>query len=1219
MNDCYSSFLKLSSFDLYPFISQYQLSITQGREYTPISYIAGNINLVNHQSISVYSSNCFSLECFSQSGIWSSKPFIDKRDSYNCMQSGYEECYEEYTPICSIKNPYDEPLVYQDDVFNEGIYQTLPLYRYEYERDLCYLDNEYISHIPPFIASLKEIFDISPYPVTNAIYNKYTLNQDFSINLFPYESDIYEEDVYTFTTFTYPKGIELVVSIDSPYQPFVYSNTYSYSHHVSLYNPSKCFDDCTFEPLAPLVIYKEDRDKLTLDMIYNCISDYPSQTIYSTKEGVNILVSKGNCIDNYSYEGTYERTVMYFNMSYFPYESDVYEEGIYVDMTLMNSYPLYIFHQPSFCCPYIDNINPLAFLSASLNHYLTKVNEAPNSIYYPRLNHQRKPIVDCTGCYKPRVHYIDGMDRLTRLNGDKQEVFYTGLFSSLGLLVMDIGYIYPKKSYGKYEFTILKKDIPINVDGTYGVNIDIPLGIKAIRLKAITPNREIFLGMVLGDNPISPLLIKTFFKPTFDINLKNIVNIEDLSLSIILISLSGYKNKESDKCGISSSHSYYLDPYLRKVLSDNLLKISKLINIDKGYLPSVVLNDSTYESLYIDRVIERSSYYKGVYEAECDLPYDDKSLIDDKFECVDKCFEDDYYLLPSLASMNLRYISWLCISYIVYSTVFPQDPDIDVYIKTIDILGNIILNNYKKHELLDKEKTSTNIMVCIALLKLYEFTHRPIYLNRAADLYQAINDYLYVFNDNYFLHDINNGYDSIESNIYGLIFSIWTNQEDKIEFILKNFILKKKSFIDKYRVMIYQDDEVITTLSGESIHIYHTDTISIIKDGYKNVFIPFYTLAEDVYELDESIRLFTLLNISLNTLKSDNYNVFNYKEHFKRYIESINEDIYTSTWLSFCMNPNISLNDSLLKPNVIKDLETLIFNRKYIIKQLNHMIPTGFGWFHEKSLSKSSNLGRLLRSVTYNVSVFYPYLMNILNSFSLTSSNSYKNINKWEDELDMGRWEGERYEEYKERVKDYLLNKEINIEGIFKLLHLYQIKVFNVEDIKVQSLDSYISYNQSSLCSTLNGNSEYNNCILADIQGLNIPSVFIEVNKPVLDVISKEVKRLTPVGVKVFYKERLDYISCLDKEDDVSKGIFSINIPTSIPYLVDVSPTCCTKEDVNCGYITYKLTLSHISSSILYLYYSDGFYITDRVEMGMEVITKIDRYNKQKIFLWRSI
>jgi len=282
------------------------------------------------------------------------------------------------------------------------------------------------------------------------------------------------------------------------------------------------------------------------------------------------------------------------------------------------------------------------------------------------------------------------------------------------------------------------------------------------------------------------------------------------------------------------------------------------------------------------------------------------------------------------------------------------------------------------------------------------------------------------------------------------------------------------------------------------------------------------------------------------------------------------------------------------------------------------MIPTGFGWFHEYAFNKTSNLGSLLGGVSYNLSVFYPYLMNVLNSFSLTSSNNYSNINKWSNELELRRWEGERYEIYKERVKAYLLNKFITIEGISKIFELYDIKVLNIKDFKTQSFDTYTSYNQSSLCSTIGSECPLIPIVTDDNNELSMPAVFIETNKPILKPILKEVKRLTPIGVKVFYKEKMEYITGCNK-GTIKHSIISINIPKELPFIVDVSPLCCI-DKVNCGYLTYKATLSHITSIPLYLYFNKGDFEVDKnirdINTDSNLIIIIPPFTREKVFLF---
>jgi hypothetical protein len=1215
---CASSLVTLSQLNINTFNSEYKLDITSGREYGPLKLISGHVNIPIHFSTNqVFDSSCFTVGCFDSSGIWSTKPISYKRELSNCLIEGYETCFEEYEAVCSVQVPYSEHIVYEPDVFDLGIYQLHNGYRTEYRSGLCYE--------PPVIETpfhpLQELFDINIFPTTSSICNKFTLNKDYNLSIDTYDADVFEEGVYTTCDYEFESGTELVVCLNGPYEPGIYDDcTYNKTFHVSFYNPSKCLDECVISPLEPIAAYGSTPSGLTLHEAYNCESSFPSSRTYQTAEGKNLLILEDTCIDSYCQEdGLYEKRLFYYDLDTRPYVDEAFEEGVYVDKCLTSSHQIETIFNPNFCCLTKDDLYPLAYLSAQLNEFLHINNLAPNSEYYPHTTTERKEIVDCSSCYIPLVKSIEGVDRLTRFNGYQEEVFFNGLPTPLGALVVDIGYIYP----GTYEFVLLKKDVPVSNDGTFSSEVIAPNGIKAVRLKAITRNREVVLGMSFGDNPLSPLLIKTYSENTPLSFPTNHVVLEDLAITLILISLSGYKSS-SDNCPTNNMGMYYLEPYIKALLENNLTKLATLINRNINSptfngIPSSVYPDSTYESLYERKEVDKSCYVEGIYKAECDLMYDDPTMIGDDFLCLTECFSKEEDITPILPlDTDLRSIAWLIISYTTYLDTFPKSVLEEEYTTAATTLGEHLMSRLTPF-LIDEgnetSRTSTNIMACLAFIKLYELTANPTYLNRAADLYISINDYLYSFLDKSFIHEASTPVFSAEATIYGLIFSLWTNQDDKVEALLRIMKLRRKSFRDVYRVAITNEEGLITDLEGSPILIHQSDSYELIKDGYFDLLIPFYTAPQEAgYSLADTVRLMILADYVLKATESKGFNI-GFSNHIDIYQEEVrsNPKLQTSTWLASCLT-DIFIHHSLITPSSLKDLQTLIFNREYVTDQLKKMIPTGFGWFHKNALGKQSNLGRMLRSFAYGLSSFYPALNSVAMSFSLTGSKHF-NVDKWEEELKMPRWDGESLPTYKARVRDYLLNKTIDRIGIQNLFNLYDIDLLDISDITLQSFDSY-TQTQSSLNSIIR---DSNLLVASEVRDnfiANVPTVFITTNKPVLDVIANEVSRLTPVGVMVRYIEKVDYLSCSRSIDmDRKASSLEIAVPSTAPGVL-VEPLCCTEEAI-CGPITYRVRLQHVSGSPLYLYREgDSFYVSESSQEG-DPLTMIPPYTANKLFLYK--
>lgn len=1218
-DSCLSELLSLSLFNPFSFPSELSLDILIGREFNPLTLIEGKVNLpIDYVNSQVYEDTCYSLGCFDSSGVWSTKHIDYKHEAEDCLISGYGDCYQEYEPVCSVLVPTTTPVVYTPDVFENGIYQTLDSYTTDYHSADCSNTTSSYSLFHP----LEERFDIDLYPTNSSILNRFTLNTDYNISFSTYTDGVYEEGVYTSCEYQFRKGMQLVVATDGPYEPGVYDETtYERTYHIGLYtNPSNCLDDCVLEKVVPIGAYRRWGEDLTLDIKYDCHPTFPSSIKYLTGEGKHLLIEETTCSEGFE-EGLYERRRYYYDLDLIPYEPLIYEPGVYSDQHLLSSYPIGKRLNPNFCC-IEEDVGPLAYQVALLNEFLSTHNLAPNSEYYPIFSKERKEIVDCSACYTPILKTIDGEQRLTRFNGKEEEVLYKGMISPYGALVVDIGYIHP----GSTEFILLKKDVPVDSNGRFRVEVKAPHGVKTVRLKGVTGVREIYIGITYGDNPISPLLLRTYKHPSPLSFPANQVIVEDLAITLILLMLSGYKEEQKEcKTYSKKEGMYYIEPYLKEVIEENLTKIGGLISKEvrsEGFngIPSVIYNDSTYESLYKEEEVEENTcYVKGVYKAECDLIMDDVTMIGDEYICLKDCFSEAEDLQPRLSSrVDIRTIAWLVISYTTYLDVFPQGREEyeDIAIR----LGEYLLSRttvYLIDEGEGSSRSSANIMVCLALLKLYELTARVTYLNKAADLYTAINEFLYSFKDRVFIHDIKNPTFSVEATIYGLIFSLWTKQEDKIENLLKELKLKRKTYRESYKIAIQNEEGYITSISGEEISIHQNDSYEMIRDGYYDLLIPFYTSPQEVgYSLADSIRLMLLGDYVLKAAQELNFFIGFSNNHLDSYIQEVNKDVrlHTSMSLASCLVPSF-LNHPLLLPSCIKELTTLLFNREYITDQLKKMIPIGFGWFNKNALGKQSNLGRLLRSFSYALASFYPSLNNRAMSYSLSSSQHF-NLDKWEEELELPRWDGETPLMYKQRVRDYLLNKTIDVKGVTEILRLYGISLVDIRDISIQSFDSF-THTQSSFNSIPSSNTLLIGS--SDVNGFiaNSPTVFITIDKPVLPPIYREISKLTPVGVMVKYIEQLDYISC-SLPSTSSPSSLEITIPSTLPSF-SLEPLCCIDSvPVPCGSITYRLTLSHVFHSPLYLYRTEDNYRLSTLEEGEIPLLVIPTGVAYKYFLLKG-
>lgn len=1255
VKDCYNQILELSTLEgsnkeyLIPSRNNKGITFTfeEGRQYDAVDKVSGRVINALLEDNGIYI-DCFE-DCFEGNGIWS-KVFVREDKSKRAFVDCFLDCYENFNNVCEVQTLKERFKCFEPQVFEEGVFEKESYIETSYKDTNCLEIPEYTERQDvDSPSSLDSYVDI----IGNRICKGYSINASSAV-LKLYER-AFEEGVFEDCNYSFQQSLDYVVCCDSVYEYGVFEEGLYYDTCITYLKEgcaeSDCYTDCMYNLLPifathidkytnsfkldhifctdyndsyPKIVYDQEGTKFLID-IESCIESNCRTPIFNDEYIVNnefFGCEEVKCLDDPS---VYYKYINHYSYGIRPFEEGVFEEGVFVDKTLLYS-ELY---QPTKSDYSLCYRNPTVEERILANYV---INDYYNELL-SQLNANRFiSNVDCDVCYKP---YKDDYGQLCRFTPSGKECFINGAGNEEVAYVIDIGYI----PYYDSKLSIIYNNIPLKSDGSYSNNGYLPKGIKVVILKAISYLDEQIIAIRYGDTPSGLTLLRTYGGSALNLNpFDQYVNLEELSISLINILLSGYTNKKECE---DNFVGYYLDPQLELIVRYNLDRLSQLmdrqsISPRRGSIPFHLYSYVTYDDIYDDELHKErrtDCFLNNLFEAPCNI-FNNDFILNNSLICPEDCFEpviDNEY---AVRVVDNRAIAWLLLAYNTYFKVFN-----DVrYVNTIRDLSEYLINQYNPklslirkgwtHSSIYKDSvpienynTSTNVAVCISLLRTYDLFRNYRYLDIAADIYEGINYSLYSHKDRLFIDNLDEVEPSYESLLYGLWFSKELNKSEAIEAILERFKTYSKYLHTKSVIEITDNKgNSIITNNYEDVISKHFDYLPLLLKDTRSV-VPFFINKEkDDIALHTSLshlfitqRLLSDLSINYDeSVKNISYYIpsINLVNKYLDYIHSsINQNIdtriFTSAISSFCINNNL-FNNPLFNIDSWPDVETLLMSRRFVYQKVSNLMPTKFGWFSDKAISPKGNLGKLLITTSKGLANWYVGFNRILEANNLMSSKNNE-VDYYGSDYSLFRWDGEPDSEYKERIKMYMLREANTSKSIKDIISLFGLN----SEITEPNITSTDSFYDPSYYNNLRFIPDINESWISDNYYATSPVIDIHTEYPITPSIDEYVNEVKSLGTNSFYRPRIQFEGCYELIDDNGDIEGDIQIRTSdyIPPHTGVIP-CCGVYDYNRNTI-YELKLDYATSSQLYINVNDkgDLYLTyDKTIYSVDMLLPFETY-----------
>jgi len=1227
VKDCYNQVLELSTLEgsnkefLIPSINNKGITFTfeEGRQFGPVNRIGGRVINALLEDNGIYI-DCFE-DCFEGNGIWS-KVFVKDDRLKRAFLDCFLGCYEDFNNVCEIEVLKERFKCFEPEVFEDGLFEKELYIEKTYKDTDCveipnYTERQESNHI----SNLQSYQHI----VGNRLCKGYSIEaQSATIKLYEraFEDNVFEDCNYSFSD-----SLDYVVCCDSVYEYGVFEDGLYHNTCITYLKEtcaeSDCYTDCMYNLLPIFATHLDNStNSFKLDHIF-CIEEnntYP-QIVYD-QEGTKFLIDVQSCIesncrtplfdDDYIVNdrffgctevkcldepSVYYKYINHYSYGIKPFEEGVFEPGVFVDKTLIYSEPYYPTDSGYSLCYRTPIVEERILANFVITDYY-------NEYIATLTNNEFISNTDCDICYKP---YKDDYDQLCRFTPSGKECFVKGAGNSEVAYVLDIGYI---PHYGS-EISIIYENIPLRSDGSYTHEGLVPKGIKVVILKAISYLDEQIIAIRYGETPSGLTLLRTYGGSALNLNpIDQYVNLEELSISLINIILSGYK--DSKECE-DNSIGYYLDPQLELIVMYNLDRLSQLLDIEgasprAGSIPLHLYSYITYEDIYDDQLQQeriQDCFMNNLFEAPCNI-FNNSFILNNSLICPDDCFEPVVDNEFAFRLVDNRAIAWLLLAYNTYYKVFNNVR----YNDTIETLASYLINEYNpklslvrkgwNHSTVYREslpidiyETSTNVTVCLSLLRTYDLFRDYKYLDTGADIYEGINYSLFSHKERLFVDNLDDVDYSYESLLYGLWLSKELNKSEAIESILETFKTYSKYLHTDPNIEITDSKgNLITTYSRDDIVAKRFDYLQLLVEDTRSTVPFFINKIKDQLPLHSSLshifitqRLLSDLSFNYdNTVKNISYYVPSillvnkYTNIIHQHINNnIDTRVFTSAISSFCLNESL-FNNSLFNIDCWPDVETLLMSRRFVYQKVSDLMPTKFGWFNEKAISPKGNLGKLLITTSKSLANWYVGFNRSLDANNLTTSKN-REIDFYGSDYSLFRWDGETDYDYKERIKAYMLREANVSEAIVDTITLFGIDSI-VTEPNITSTDSYFTYNYYK---DLRFIPDPQDSWISDNYYATSPVIDIHTNYPVTPSIDEYVMEVKSLGVNHFYRSRLQFEGCYDliEDDGNIEGDIQIRTSNYIPSYKAIIP-CCGVYDYNRSTV-YELTLDYATSSQLYI------------------------------------
>lgn len=683
---------------------------------------------------------------------------------------------------------------------------------------------------------------------------------------------------------------------------------------------------------------------------------------------------------------------------------------------------------------------------------------------------------------------------ISRDNNGVTEYWISGSLDSDGSVwVLDLGII--SESTG--AFLIKDVSVPINSKGFFKSRITLPQGIKLAILKKVSGDSVHTVLHYFGEYKSKTKITRTSIGYLLNYNSSDqVTDLEVLSIGLLNLIFSNYKTNNPNET------IYYikgeLDFFTKKIINDNIAALSKLIDFKSTNkrLHSIPKTLTTY--LTPDILYDDNFYINNVVKCVGD-------------DCVDtECLEEGEVFLASSREVSTRAVAWFYL--FVYSyTIYLNTSE---YAYLLDLLAFYLANQINPtynlpskgwtHANVFSESTeileynlSTSVAVYIALMKHYNYTSTPAYLEYATDIEEGIWSQLYNYQTKSFVHSLSDSNLQTEELAYALLFSNLVNRSDVVEAIVE--------FIDVNSVIDYG----IVKESLDGINIINQDKLT---ESYLTSFplsVSFVNLPTNAFNLIDIASGNLLLVYALDIVDKSNYFISNkLKRNIESFLQALASIEKTNSlfYLTSCVSDNLTFGLEPIKEGEYYLTSNLSFQRSFLLNKFLSYIPIDFGWFTKKALQLSGNTYKIVKSITKFLATFNTFGKDIItNNFALALKG--KRLNDYLSNFKITRIPQETDSDILHLFTSTLSGKEIQItaSGLTNKLKRYNL----ASTIK----DNYVDiFNLNTTANTYNyniGEGKYSGNLTAST---NI--VTITIPQPINFIISKEVVQSLPIAVK---------------------------------------------------------------------------------------------------------
>jgi hypothetical protein len=541
-------------------------------------------------------------------------------------------------------------------------------------------------------------------------------------------------------------------------------------------------------------------------------SPYDSHCVDSDCIREYVPVATGNWVDGtWVVQLIHEERIPYQHTVYTPMEcvdsecmtDDCYVDGIYtlIDMTLgACSVDILQYLIDSTPAPYCREIDTYS-IWGGFTWPLCEDDNRPEEIIVSRT------------CIECEEQVYEGFTY--RRQGEDIEYYVRGMSNGKAVYVVDIGYLHPTC----YEPMWVETWVPIYEDGRFRGKHTLPVGVTPfLRVREVTYSRDrvILHHIEYGRPTLGRVRTNSLL---YHNSTDSAVDIEELAVTLVGIMLAPCRVKAP--CQTVQGNGP--DPYLNPLVLDNLILLAGLLDNGTVILPSsmsttdacgisgattstlttaVVTNRvgsipktlttyATYDLIYNDALYTKQPSYPledGILVNTCMGKYwDDEYPVDDhtleEYDCTAECVDkwDVKEVLPSREVSN-RTVAWVLLALSTWRHAMGPMAVID---EAIDRASNYLLQEVHGNGLVGKGwthsdtyrdsrpiptiETSTNVVVYIALMKVYDLYRSTRVLSSTVRMYEGMMGYLWDNRWGAFTHGISDTpHISLDSILHGI-------------------------------------------------------------------------------------------------------------------------------------------------------------------------------------------------------------------------------------------------------------------------------------------------------------------------------------------------------------------------------------------------------------------------------------------------------------------